>query len=252
MEIETQMSTHWVTRLVRCMRPFRPMFHSLLKSLPESTVFRILSGPLRGARWVFHSGVGGYWAGTYEAPQQRALMAMIKPGMVCYDCGANVGYYTLLFSKLVGPRGKVIAFEPLPRNVALLKRHIAMNGCSNVVIEEMALSNVDGMVRLNAAGPMSKIDSNGEVEVICRKIDSLNLTPPDLMKIDVEGAEIDMLAGAESAIRSYHPSLVVSLHLEPERAGTCAQSLESLGYDVTWLDRDQIIATYAGHEQRQS
>ena len=238
------MKTPSLTWIVRRTRPFQIVIRALLRWLPESTVVRILSGPLQGSRWLLHSGVGGYWLGTYEPTQQNALTAMTKPGMVCYDCGANVGYYTLLLSRLVGPRGKVIAFEPLPRNVALLKRHVAMNGCSNVSIEETALSNVDGTVRIHAAGPMSKIDPTGEIEVICRKIDSLDLTPPDLMKIDIEGAELDMLAGAESVIRAHHPSIVLSLHLTPTRARACAQSLEALGYSVVWSAHDEICATH--------
>jgi FkbM family methyltransferase len=156
-----------------------------------------------------------------------------------------VGHYTLLFSKLAGPSGKVFAFEPVPRNAAFIRKHIELNQCSNVVVHEIALTDKDGYAQLVSDRAMSRLDPDGGISVRCCKLDSLSLPPPDWMKIDIEGAEIEMLAGAESVIRAWHPALAVSLHIPLERARECAQWLEGLGYSVKWSDQSyDFYATY--------
>ncbi|HEV8435127.1 MAG TPA: FkbM family methyltransferase, partial [Thermoanaerobaculia bacterium] len=105
-----------------------------LRLVPNGRVVRIKSGPLRGWRWITGSAPHGCWLGTYERDSQRAFMDNVHEGDVVYDIGANAGFFTLLASTLAGPRGLVFAFEPLPRNVALLERHVSLNGCENVRI----------------------------------------------------------------------------------------------------------------------
>ena len=91
------------------------------------------------------------------------------------------------------------------------------------------------------------MDREGDIEVSCKRIDSLNLPAPDLMKVDIEGAEIEMLAGAESIIRKYHPAIVMALHIPIEVARNCEDWLRSLGYVVTWSpDCYEFHAIYAG------
>ena len=76
-----------------------------LRGFPRGTVVWIARGPLKGYRWVMHSGVHTYWLGNYEPETVRILSEWVKPGMVCYDCGANAGYVTMLL-KLAGPAEK--------------------------------------------------------------------------------------------------------------------------------------------------
>ncbi len=73
-----------------------------LQLIPDSAVVRILQGPLRGKRWIAGSSNHGCWLGSYEAAKQRKIIEFVRPGMVCWDVGANVGFYTLLFAELVG------------------------------------------------------------------------------------------------------------------------------------------------------
>src|ERR1700719_2260133 len=97
-----------------------------LTVMPQSAIVPVLQGRLRGTRWLAGSSNHGCWLGSYELKKQREIEQAVKPGMVCYDIGAHVGFYTLLFAKLVGPSGRVFAFEPLPKNCAVIKRHLLL------------------------------------------------------------------------------------------------------------------------------
>jgi hypothetical protein len=99
----------------------------ILKLIPPNSVLPILQGKLRGTKWIIGSGVFSYQLGCYEAEKQKAFIKQVKSGDVFYDIGAHIGFYTLLASKLIGDRGRVYAFEPLPRNIFYLKKHISLN-----------------------------------------------------------------------------------------------------------------------------
>ena len=80
-----------------------------LKAIPKKLIVPILSGPNRGLWWVSGSFIHGCWLGWYEKPCVEFVASLIRPGMVAFDVGANVGYYTLLLARGVGPKGRVIA-----------------------------------------------------------------------------------------------------------------------------------------------
>src|SRR5713101_1261535 len=84
-----------------------------LKFVPSTAVVRILSGQLRGKRWIVGSGIYRCWLGWYESEKQLIISQDVRPNTVFYDVGANVGFYSLLASMLVGA-GKVFSFEPVP------------------------------------------------------------------------------------------------------------------------------------------
>jgi len=92
-----------------------------LSVLPKTTVLSIMQGPGKGMKWIVGSGVHGMWLGSYEADKQQILADIPLEGTTVLDIGANVGFFSILLSRLVGPKGKVIAFEPLPRNTEMLK-----------------------------------------------------------------------------------------------------------------------------------
>jgi len=198
---------------------------------------RVVQGPLRGKRWIAGSSNHGCWLGSYECDKQKDLAAAVRPGMVCYDVGANVGFYTLLFSELTGIRGTVAAFEPLPRNCRLLRRHLSLNGCANVVVHELALGDLDGMARFDdAAGhTQGHLSAAGVLEVRCARIDTLvaagAIAPPDLMKMDVEGAEAAVLKGAAEVLSRYKPAIFLATHGRQVHV-ECCRFLSGLGYDL--------------------
>ena len=140
-----------------------------LRLVPKEADVRILQGPLRGNRWIAGSSNHGCWLGSYEAAKQRKIIEFVRRGMVCWDVGANVGFYTLLFAGLVGGEGRVLAFEPFPRKVELLRRHVEMNRRRNVRIFPSALGDFDGETGFHPrpGASMGRIAPGGPLRVPC-------------------------------------------------------------------------------------
>src|SRR5438128_664952 len=88
-----------------------------LRLIPSQARMRVLQGGLKGKTWIAGSCTHGCWLGTYEFEKQILFQQVVTEGSVLYDLGANVGFYTLLASSLVGSRGHVYAFEPVPNNL---------------------------------------------------------------------------------------------------------------------------------------
>jgi FkbM family methyltransferase len=172
--------------------------------------------------------------------------------MVCWDVGANVGFYTLLLARLVGAEGRVFAFEPVPRNVELLRRHVEMNSYQNVRIFPCALGEFDGEMGFNP-GPsnsMGHMAAGGPLKVSCSRADTLlaagEVEAPDVMKIDVEGAEADVLRGACAAMER-RPIVFLATHGETAHRA-CLELLAASGYKTRALDggppegTDEVVA----------
>src|ERR1700722_172759 len=109
---------------------------------------RVLAGSMRGARINLAGSYLGFLTGHAEPEVQRALQDFVEPGQVVYDVGANIGFFTLLLARLVGPRGRVFAFEPMPENAAALRHIVALNGLDNVTVVEKAMSSESGTAQL--------------------------------------------------------------------------------------------------------
>lgn len=98
-----------------------------LSLIPGQTVLPVLQGPVRGARWIVGSSTHGCWLGSYEQEKVRIVRASLRAGVVFFDVGAQAGYYSILAARYTMPGGRVYAFEPLPRNLAFLRRHRDLN-----------------------------------------------------------------------------------------------------------------------------
>jgi len=208
-----------------------------LKAIPDGMVLPILNGDLRGAKWIAGSSTNGCWLGIYERAVQVLLGRHLQPEAVFYDIGANVGFFSLLASRLVGSRGRVVAFEPLLRNISFLKSHLKLNRISNVIVLETALGDFDGTVRLDSGkGPSTAaVGDTGEVislQTLDSVIGSGQIPPPNVMKIDIEGYETQMLKGAETTIKAAKPDIILSAH-GWKRRDECIHLLEEWGYTVT-------------------
>ena len=182
---------------------------------------------------------GGKWAleesaldaqlrsGAFERAETRFVEGILRPGMTALDVGAHHGYYTLLASMLVGNRGRVIAFEPSPRERIRLEGHIRLNRCENVRIEEVALGAFPGKAELflvegtedycNSLRPPAVNAKTRRVRVNVTTIDdflsSTGLEDVQFIKLDVEGAELDVLKGASNLLRqSPRPVFMVEVY----------------------------------------
>jgi FkbM family methyltransferase len=178
----------------------------------------------------------------------------IGKGSVVFDIGANVGFYTLLASVLVGDRGKVVAFEPVPRNLRYLWSHLQINRITNVLVIEAAVSDNNGECLFDT-GPnhsTGRISKKGGLTAKVATIDKLvaggEVPPPTHMKIDVEGAELNVLRGGMSTLIAYRPDLFLATHSKGVHR-QCCDLLKSLGYNLepisgTELDQtDEILAS---------
>jgi FkbM family methyltransferase len=190
--------------------------------------------------------VHGYWLGSYEWEKRRLFETLVRPGDVVYDIGANVGFYTILASRLVGPLGRVIAFEPLPRNLEFLKRHVTLNDASNVTVYEAAVWDRSGSSQFDAGGDRSvgRVHEEGSTCVATVKLDELlesqSLPPPSLIKMDIEGGELRALRGAAGLLRLHRPSILLATHGPIQHAG-CYDFLAERGYDLQPLVRGRPV-----------
>ena len=208
----------------------------------------ILQGRLRGTKWIVGAGEHGYWLGSYEMNKRLAFEREIPNGAVLYDIGANVGYFSLLAAKLVGPEGRVYAFEPLPRNIEFLRKHIKINKFENIEVVDAAVSDHSGEAHfdLGASSAMGHLADSGGIQVRMVALDEMleagELRPPNYMKVDVEGAEYEALKGARKVLEQFHPVLFLDTH-QREAHLPAIELLQSLGYEFEILDGKPLTAT---------
>lgn len=215
-------------------------------SFVKSQDGRILHGVGQGLRFNVANSHSGFLLGSHETEVQQVLRSVLRPGMVYYDVGANVGFFAVIAARLVGPSGRVFCFEPLPANARQIEYNAKLNGFSSIVARSEALggSNRSETFSLSAEptwGALATVGkapdkASGEMQVTVRTLDSLcgadGLPYPDLMKIDVEGAEEEMLMGAQETLSASRPLLVIELH--GTNAGVTAV-LDRLKYDYAVL-----------------
>jgi FkbM family methyltransferase len=139
----------------------------------------------------------------WEQPVVDAFVAALRPGDVVYDVGAWIGPYTLLASKLVGPGGRVISFEPDPIARAQLKRNVTLNRAANVQIFPIALSGHNGTARLSGGGSEAVVSAAGDTEVQTMTLPDFIAKEgvPDVIKVDIEGGELGLDIEALSRAR---------------------------------------------------
>lgn len=172
------------------------------------------------ARWY------RYFPEGYEADTYALLKKHIKPGAHIIDIGAHIGLFSACASQLTGPNGKTICFEPTPGTYALLLKTMKLNHCDNVIPVQAAVSDKVGDATFYVSNADEGCNSNSLVKNRAEKdfttyavklvtIDSVtaeySLTPT-LIKVDVEGAELDTLKGGVATFKKHRPILVIGLH----------------------------------------
>jgi FkbM family methyltransferase len=217
-----------------------------LRVVPRERPVRILAGPLRGWRWIPASAPHGCWLGTFERAEQDLVARVVRPGDVIYDLGAHAGFYTLLAAKLTGPTGRVVAFEPVPRNLGYLRRNLALNHCENVTVVAAAVADRSGTARFQE-GPLTTVGTlaqEGGYDVQVVALDDYDGPAPRVIKMDVEGAEAAVLRGARRVLREVRPIVLLSTHSTALRE-ECVALLREAAYGVGPISGDpaDLIAT---------
>lgn len=218
---------------------------AIVRLLPK-LAYPVLTGPLKGMRIQIGSMSGpGRGASVYvnqvEPDQTARFVQAVRPGALVFDIGANVGYYSLLASRLVGVSGRVVAVEPAIRNLSFLHLHRELNGLKNLSILASACSHEQALLGFEqgenfALGRVSdgasKVTTSDFAATVT--IDSLTrqcAAQPAVIKIDVEGAEYDVLRGAKDTICATRPTIFLSVHSNQLR-NDCLSLLHSFDYEV--------------------
>lgn len=193
----------------------------------------------------------GYLIGTSEPHLQGIIREYVAAGDTVYDIGANIGYVSLSLAKSVGPSGRVIAFEPVPKSVDYFRESVKINHLTNVQLMECAASDRCGEAVIRIAENLStaslvwhrKNPSATQLTIRTVQIDQLvesgDLSCPRFVKIDVEGSEGSVLKGMERTVAAAKPVLFI----ECSEAGreTTWTLLRDLGYHCqSAITRKQI------------
>ncbi len=200
-----------------------------------------------------------FWRGSYSTDQLPVLRELLKPGMVFLDAGANKGEFTVFAAKYT-KGGKVLAFEPVERNIEDLKANVAANGFKHVQLIRKGLGKKSGERMIyNMDGASGGEWNEGTFTLYPRPgLDSQYSSIPivalddfvrdegidriDVMKIDIEGGELEMLEGAKEAIRRWKPAILIEVNSVTSRAagydqGEIIRLLEGWGYRCARIGR---------------
>jgi FkbM family methyltransferase len=204
-----------------------------------------------------HNGISQdiFLKGVWEPEVTKYICPRIKPGMTVMDIGADTGYYTLLFAKRVGRPGRVIAFEPIPSARETLERNISLNNYTNITVCDFALFSSNGSAVLESPRELSRINprktmnENGDIKIQTKIFDEcfseLNIQTIDIAKIDVEGAELDVLHGMRHSLGKYHPALLIEVHPDhlrhfSYRPEDLVEFLDDMKYCVHPVDKPSL------------
>lgn len=238
-------------------RPEKPsrlanFLHGLLNQNPPlETTALPCKGPLAGYyMYIDWAQYRSFVYGTWEPEIVRPILSNVGEGMTAIDIGAHIGYYTLLLAKCVGPSGRVISFEPLPANFGRLRQNIEVNSLRQVQAypqalfshcAELELSGPDNESYPGTASLVREVGAKRmrvEAVTLDRVVNGQGLRP-DFVKIDVEGAEYDVLLGAKETITGVRPKMLIELHHfdGDAHSHSVPKLLTSWGYAIHWIQR---------------
>ena len=213
----------------------------------------VAAGPLEGMVMLLPSGwEAGYTHGLYEPGVAAALSRLVRPGDSCVDAGAHYGYFTLLLARLCGPDGHVYSFEAEAGNAALLRENVRANDLlSRVTVEQAAVAALEGQVELHPASLASEewtlmktfahrdarpMVSGRPERTRAVRLDQYLASAPriDVIKMDIEGAEAEVIPAISAFLERRRPALVLEFHREV--GWPAIPALLASGYELEALD----------------
>src|SRR5258708_2360140 len=215
---------------------------------------QVQRGPAQGL-WLYLNPRTGrnYFEGGGEPEVQAALQRYLRPGMIFYDIGANIGFFSLLAARIVGEDGRVIAFEADPEIAARLRGHIVRNNFRAISVEEKAVWSEPGTVLFARTDPAASPDrglghvvANGAADTI--QVDAVSLDEyvrtapsPDFLKCDVEGAEVEIFRGAQRLLTEKGPIILCEMTSAENHLGLLGE-LARFGYACKSIDPQHVLA----------
>jgi FkbM family methyltransferase len=185
--------------------------------------------------------------GTHEIQVQQAIVRSARAGDHVWDVGANIGYLALVAARIVGPTGRVVAIEPDAQCAAAIRTNAALNDLQAIEVVEAAAAQSSGTAdlvvvrdrlwtRLASVGDHHESEQLVNVETVA--LDDVPGPAPTLVKIDVEGAELEVIAGMQRLLRDARPLVVCEMH--GLNAEFCA-AMRAAGYAVSNLDGPEPV-----------
>jgi FkbM family methyltransferase len=225
-----------------------------LSAFPQSRGIPIIAGPLKGKRLPRESALQNLQmlCGQFEPLVASEILGNSGRINIAYDIGAHVGYMTLVLAERINDGGIVFAFEPVPMNQGFLEKMVNLNGLNGKVrIVPTALGDTAGREKMviRESPFMNQLESVAAENVkggptIVAPVSTLDLfvfaesnPPPDLIKIDVEGAEAKVIAGGMKTLGDFSPVLLLEIH-GPENAARSYTLLRNLDYEWWFLRRE--------------
>lgn len=212
-------------------------------------VHEVDAGPAKGMKFeITLPEDKGIWTGCYEEGFSAYVAESVEPGMVGYDIGAWHGFFSGIM--LTNGASEVVMFEPLPANLRALEAFVRLNPGQRISIQNVALGAEAGtvtllqmegtsMAKLEASPFKKDAKSEAQIDVRMVPLDLLiaeqKLAKPDILKIDIEGAELMMLQGAEETLAESKPVILAEIHSEELRLGVDAL-LKRHNYEIEYLE----------------
>lgn len=188
-----------------------------------------------------------YWFNIYEPEETSLVKKLVREGMTVVDLGANIGYYTLMFSDLVGKHGRVLSLEPSPQNFQLLSDNLEINGIENVIVMNAAATAQAGKITLHLCdmnfgenrisdhlGDRGDLSQGREVTVDGVTLDealAYHGIKPEFIKMDIEGAEPLALHGMRKLLRESKDILIL-FEFNPTAIKKCGTNPENYVHDL--------------------
>jgi FkbM family methyltransferase len=224
--------------------------------VPRDLLFwvQVRSGPGQGL-WLHLNPRTGktYFEGGGEPEVQAALQKYLHPGMIFYDIGANIGFFSLLAARLVGKEGRVVAFEADPDIAARLREHTARNEFGWITVEEKAVWSEPRTVFFARTDPATSPDrglghvvaasGSDTIQVSAESLDDYSWTQPlpDFLKCDVEGAEVEVFRGASRLLKEKRPGIICEMHSD-ENQRILLEEFSRFRYSCTPCGANHILA----------
>lgn len=218
------------------------------------TWVQISKGPAKGIWLHLNPRTGrNYFEGGGEPEVQAALQQHLRPGMTFYDIGANIGFFSLMASRIVGRDGHVVAFEADPEVANRLRENIERNRFLGTIVEEKAVGETTSDVFFERTDPANSPDrglghivdhaGGGTIRRDGITLDDFVPTSfaPDFLKCDVEGAESKVFRGAQKLLAETRPGILCEMHSDENRRFLLAE-FARFRYGCKALDETHILA----------